>query len=49
MVNTDPFNIGLFGMKKYPEEGARPAFLGPPHTLVLLQIDAALRALRDPP
>jgi hypothetical protein len=31
-------------MNQKPELGARPAFLGPPQTFVLLQIDAALRA-----
>jgi hypothetical protein len=31
-------------MKKKPVDGARPAFLGPPQTFVLLQIDAAFRA-----
>jgi hypothetical protein len=35
-------------VKYQPTRGAVPAFLLPPQTFVLLQIDAALRALRDP-
>jgi hypothetical protein len=42
-----PINIVLLD-KYHPTRGAVPDFFGPPQTFVLLQIDAALRALRDP-
>jgi hypothetical protein len=42
-----PINIGLLD-KNQPTRGAVPAFLFPPQVFVLLTIEAALRALRDP-
>jgi hypothetical protein len=46
-VFVAPLKVGLDD-KKVPIVGARPPFFEPPHVLVLLQIEAALRALRLP-
>jgi hypothetical protein len=42
-----PINIGLLD-KNHPTRGAVPAFFGPPHTFVLLQIEAEFLLARDP-
>jgi hypothetical protein len=39
--------LGLLEIKR-PMEGARPPFLGPPHTFVLFTIDAEFLAAREP-